>query len=200
MKLSLVILNVISLCGLVAIALPSRANIKPVESTATPIVKIAPTPIVKPIAKPIAKLIAKPTIKPIATPKVSNLTTATPVTIPVKASVANTVATPVITPVVIPAATLSNRVSSNEVKILSPTTQSVTGDRATTIVLQYSTNKSVSLIVNGAVVDAKQIGRDNVVAFLKNDPIPSLGYFTRNRIRFSPSNLLGVNYCAVHNQ
>jgi hypothetical protein len=65
---------------------------------------------------------------------------------------------PLVPPVVLPVAG-TDRVSSNEVKILSPTTQSVTGDRAATIVLQYSADKKVSLIVNGQVVDVKQVGR-----------------------------------------
>ncbi len=95
MKLSLLVLNLVSMFGLVAIA-PAHANSSP---------DIIPSP------QPAASL-----------PK-------------------------------------ADRVSSNEVKILSPTTQSVLGDRATTIVLQYSAGKSVSLIVNGVAVDAKQVGR-----------------------------------------
>ena len=151
MKRSLLILNLVSLCGFAAsgwgaIAFPSRANAKPVES--------AVKAVAAPVAKPIVKTAPTPIVTLIETPKVSNLT-AIPATTPVTTPIAKTAVTPVTNSLANPA----SLISSNEVKILSPTTQSVTGDRAATIVLQYSQGKSISLVVNGAVIDPKQIGR-----------------------------------------
>jgi hypothetical protein len=113
MKRSLLLLNLVSMFGLVAIA--------PVEAGTAPQRPITPS----------------------ATAKSSVKSSTQPIANPVASPVASTI----------------DRVASNEVKILSPTTQSVTGDRATTIILQYSADKKVSLIVNGKAIDVKQIGR-----------------------------------------
>lgn len=136
MKLSLLLLNGVSMVGLVAIATPTRANPNPT----TP---IAPPSTALPLMPPVVMSDMMPT--PVATP------------------VVNPVATPIVnpasSPVVAPIANTPDRVSSNEVKILSPTTQSVMSDRAATVVLQFSADQKVVLIVNGQPVDAKQVGR-----------------------------------------
>ncbi len=143
MKRSLLFLNLVSMFGFVAIA-PVQANTTSKSPITPPLTAKSTKPAAKAPATPIAKTVVKAVVTPVATP------------------IASPVVTPVVTPIASPTASsikITDRVSSNEVKILSPTTQSVTGDRATTIVLQYSADKKVSLIVNGQAVDVKQIGR-----------------------------------------
>jgi hypothetical protein len=50
-------------------------------------------------------------------------------------------------------------VMRNEVKILAPTSQAILDTRSTTVILQYSSDKTVELYSNGVLVDPKQIGR-----------------------------------------
>ncbi len=140
MKLSLLLLNLISLFGLVAIA-PARAN-------PTPPIMGAPAASM-PMMPPQSVMPPAPNATSSAIPK------AAPVATPAASPVSNSVAVPIVSPI----ANTSDRVSGNEVKILSPTTQSVLNDRAATIVLQFSADKKISLLVNGVVADAKQVGR-----------------------------------------
>ena len=136
MKLSLLLLNGVSMVGLVVIATPTHANPNPTT----------------PIAPPSTAL-------PLMPPVVMSDMMPTPVATPVLNPVATPIVNPASSPVVAPIANIPDRVSSNEVKILSPTTQSVMSDRAVTVVLQFSADQKVVLIVNGQPVDAKQVGR-----------------------------------------
>jgi hypothetical protein len=144
MKLSLLLLNVISLFGLVAIA-PVRANPAPPTGAPTASMPVMPPPVMPPV--------------PSAIPGAMPESAATPVNAPVVAPVSAPVVTPVADTVAIPVAPTTDRISNQEVTILSPTTQSVLNDRAATIVLQFSADKKIVLIVNGQPVDAKQVGR-----------------------------------------
>lgn len=154
MKLSLSVLNLVSACGFVAIV-PLQASADPSSSSTTS--SSQPSSSISPVIQSTgvdsgissrattnsSKSLAKPAIKSIAKPETLPTTeNATP------KSISNNVAN-----------NPSNHVSSNEVKILSPTTQSVLGDRSATIVLQYSADKKVSLVINGSIVDTKNIGR-----------------------------------------
>ncbi len=145
MRLNLLLLNLVSMLGLVAIV-PARANTNP------------PTP-----------------VSPVVAP------TKTPIVLPI-----------VNTPIA-PIATVTDRVSNNEVKILSPTTQSVMNDRAVTVVLQFSADKKVVLIVNGQPVDAKQVGRTENNATTKQITQTWYGVILKEGDNVITANLLDAN-------
>ncbi len=142
MKRFLVLLNLLSILQILATIAPARAEIKESPQNESPSFAtkaLSPTnttqttanPVVAPAPNPVAASAPSP-VTAANTPSVGNAKTAS---------------------------TVIAAVMPNEVKILSPTSQAVLDGRSATVVLQFSSDKTVELYSNGVKVNPKQVGR-----------------------------------------
>jgi hypothetical protein len=142
MKRFLILFNLFSILQIVGTIALVRAEVKNIPNPTTNSITNSAT---KSSVKTVANPITNPTINPVINPATN--------------SIANPVINPVVTPPVKTAVTAVESVMHNEVKILSPTSQSILDTRSVTVVLQYSSDRTIELYANGVKVDVKQIGR-----------------------------------------